>query len=139
MLRYLDTFPGGVIHKNYHLKVLQSLESPESKSFLSFILGKYCGAEELHLSKCVLRLKDVLKILRLGGQKLKTLSFNEVVIDLEDLENTGSIGGGSSVYCDNDEETSFLTRLEVTTCDEGEPFPWTEVFMRTPKLQVGKR
>lgn len=80
-----------------------------------------------------MRPKEMLRILKLGGKHLKTLSFNEVVIDRDDDEKA------ENVEDEMEAEESGLMRLEVTTCDEGETFPWTQVFKMTRKLQVSKR
>jgi hypothetical protein len=117
-------------HKNFHIKILKSLESKTIEEFLNYILTT--SAEELHISKCVMRPQEILKLLSLG-KNLKTLSFNEVLIE-DDID--------SRADKDNDdveqvtEFPSNLIRLEVTTCEECNPFPWAMIFAKLPKLEI---
>lgn len=132
MQQYLDIFLGSPVHKNFHLKVLQSLESAEIEFFLRFVLVE-SNAEELHLSKCVMNRNEILRILRLG-KSLKTLSFNEVLLDVDGQDK--HTNGIEAKFLNDLKQLSELTRLEVTTCVEEDAFPWVQVLSKTPHLQV---
>jgi len=133
MLHYTEFFTNKneskIPHKNFHIKILKSLESEIIRDFLKFIL---CGgAEELHLSKCVMKPKEIFKVVEIGQTTLRTLSFNEVLIE----DDTDSEFG--FVDCNDPPKfSSALQRLEVTTSDECNLFPWSAIFPYLPHLQV---
>lgn len=84
------------------------------------------SAEELHISKGLITINDLIEILK-GGLCLRTLSFNEVFIEKEESERDAE---------NKEKIINKLSRLEVTSCDKDDNFPWNTVLPILPNLQV---
>lgn len=101
-------------------------------SLLKQVLGV---AEELHISKGLITLEDLVEILK-AGTNLRTLSFNEVFIERE--EDASTIGDETTLSKPerNLAISNQLSRLEVTSSDKDDNFPWSTVLPTLPHLHI---
>ncbi|ODM99782.1 F-box/LRR-repeat protein 12 [Orchesella cincta] len=131
MTRYENDFGLRVAHKNFHWK---GTGIDLNDALMQSILH---SAEELHFSKGLITEDDLLIILK-SGLCLKTLSFNEVFVEKEqDIPDNEAENKAKET---RDARADFiaqnLSRLEVTSCDEDDNYPWSLVLPTLPNLNT---
>lgn len=126
----MQHFDNSIAHRNFHWKATGiDLSDALMKSVLA-------SAEELHISKGLITSEDVLEILTCGAN-LQTLSFNEVFIERDDTPvEEPTTDNHPSKEDKPDFKAQNLTRLEVTSCDKDDNFPWKVVLPVLPNLHV---
>ncbi|CAL8143126.1 unnamed protein product [Orchesella dallaii] len=128
---YEKDFGLTVAHKNFHWK---STGIDVNDALMTCILH---AAEELHFSKGLITQDDLLIILK-SGVCLKTLSFNEVFVEKEEdiPDNEDEVKQKDTKDTRADFIAQNLTRLEVTSCDQDDNYPWSLVLPTLPNLNT---